>query len=61
LTPRTADLVASLLERQLHLPPLVLAGTAAHRLRRKCSLDSEGLQALDHLGADFAINPHAAE
>jgi hypothetical protein len=48
LTPRTADLVAGLLKRQLHLPLLVLAGTAAHRLRQECSLDSERLQALDH-------------
>ena len=60
LTPRMADLVAGLLERQLHLPPLVLAGAAAHRLCRECGLDSERLQALDHLGADFAIDPHAA-
>jgi hypothetical protein len=33
----------------------------ARGLRRECSLDSERLQALDHLGADFAIDPHAAE
>ena len=61
LPPRPGRLVARLLERQLDLAPLlgILGAPRFHGAERR--LDAERLQPLDHLGADSAIDPHAAE
>ena len=58
---RPRCLVAGLLDRQLDLTPLlgILGAPRFHGADRR--LDAERLQPLDHLGADGAIDPHAAE
>ena len=61
LATRAANLIASLLQRQLDLPPLVLARTAMRGLRCERRLDPERLQALYHFGSDVAVAAHAAE
>ena len=61
LPPRPSGLVAGLLDRQLDLTPLlrILGAPRFHGADRR--LDAERLKALDHLGADGAVDPHAAE
>jgi hypothetical protein len=61
LAPRPRCLVARLFERELDLASLfcILGPLGLHGTDRR--LDAKRLKALDHLGADDAINPHAAE
>ena len=61
LPPRTGGLVARLLEGEFDLAPLLDSLDAARLHGADRRLDAERLQTLDHLGADSAIDPHAAE
>src|SRR5271155_3267710 len=61
LTPRKGGLIAGLLKGKIDLAPLlgILDLPCLHSTDR--CFDTERLEALDHLGANGAIDPHAAE
>src|SRR4051794_15807025 len=61
LPPRTGGFVARLLEGEFDLAPLFRPRDAARLEGADRGLYAERLKALDHLGADRTINPHAAE